>query len=269
MNSFQLVHLEDEVMTLPTNTRIEVQGDFRAYLRVENRLDLLVKAVGSIPEFWRVLTIVENSPERITEKLSSPRTAKILEPSFRLAGDDPPSITVFYPPVPLTFTQSHNWWFANAKKKGAQFVIWIHNDAASVDGGHLRLLDFVRRITAAGRKWGTVFTSYDALAAVNLAAIEDVGGYDTAFPKYGCDCDLYHRFTLAGWECINTGIVTNHVGSQTILSDTKLRFVNGIIHPHSMDYYRNKWGGNPGEEKFAAPFNRPDLFPNLKPVGVW
>ena len=258
MNSFQLVHLEDEVMTLPTNTRIEVQGDFRAYLRVENRLDLLVKAVDSIPEFWPVLTIVDNSPERITEKLR-----------FHFAGDDPLGITVFHPPVPLTFTQSHNWWFANAKKRGAKFVLWIHNDAEAIDKGHLRLLGFVRRITAEGRKWGTVFTSYDALAAVNLAAIEDVGGYDTAFPKYGCDCDLYHRFTLAGWECINTGIVTNHVGSQTILSDTKLRFVNGIIHPHSMDYYRNKWGGNPGEEKFAAPFNRPDLFPNLKPVGVW
>lgn len=220
-------------------------SDFRCYIRTENRFDLLAKAVASIPEFHDLLTIVDNSPDGLT-------------------GTWP--CAVWRPPVPLTFTQSHNWWFADARKKGAQFIVWMHGDAEAVDRGHLRLLEVTRKCEV---KWGTIFTSYDALATVNLDAIDAVGHYDVHFEKYCCDCDLYYRFALEGWQCIDSGIVTKHIGSATITSDPQLYFTNKIIHSHAFDYYFRKWGGDPGEERYRIPFNRPELFPTLKPVGVW
>jgi len=220
-------------------------SDFYVYIRVENRFDLLRKAVDSIPEFHNLLTIVDNSPKGLT-------------------GEWP--CTVYHPPVPLTFTQTHNWWFANARGRGAKFIIWMHADAEAVDGGHIRLVEWALTET---RKWYTLWTSYDAMAAVNLKAIEEVGGYDTHIEKYTCDNDLTWRMRLAGWPPIDTGIFTKHLGSSTIKSDPQLLFLNDIVHGLSTEYYKRKWGGLPEHERFTVPFNRPDLFPDLKPVGVW
>jgi hypothetical protein len=224
---------------------MRVLSDFYVYIRVENRFDLLRKAVDSIPEFHDLLTIVDNSPNG-------------LEGTYPCA--------VYRPPVPLTFTQTHNWWFQAAKHRGGKYVIWMHADAEAVDNGHLKLLDFMRAET---RKWYTIWTNYDSLAAVNLAAIEEVGGYDQHIEKYNCDNDLTWRMKLAGWEAIDSGINTLHLGSSTIKSDSRLNFVNSIVHGLADVYYVSKWGGLPNHEKYTVPYNRPDLFPDLKPVGVW
>ena len=45
-----------------------MESDYRVYLRVENRPDLLSKAIDSIKEFWPVLTILDNTPEGIIRK---------------------------------------------------------------------------------------------------------------------------------------------------------------------------------------------------------
>jgi hypothetical protein len=217
-------------------------------MRVENRFDLLRNAVASIPEFHDKLTIVDNSPEGLT-------------------GEWP--CAIFLPPVPLTFTQSHNWFFKDARARGAKFIIWMHSDAIAVDGGHLKLLEFARKCNEEGRKWYTIWTNYDSLAAVNLDAIDDVGGYDWHIPKYMCDNDLTYRMKLRGWEAIDTGIYTTHLGSQTIKSDPRLRHINDIVHGLSAQYYVQKWGGMPEREVFTTPFNRPHWFKDLKPVGVW
>lgn len=215
---------------------MDIPSDFYVYMRVENRFDLLRNAVNSIPEFWPLLTVVDNSPKGIDIELPC---------------------TIFRPPVPLTFTQSHNWFFKNAKEKGAKFILWMHMDAEAVDNGHLRLLEFTRKIVAEGRKWGLVWTNYDSLAAVNLDMIADVGGYDTIFPKYFCDNDHTRRMRLAGWETINSGIYTKHIGSQTILSDPTLKFLNEVTFPLYQKYYEIKWGGSPEKETYLTPFNRP------------
>lgn len=211
-------------------------SDFYVYMRAENRRDLIEKAVNSIPEFWPHLTIVDNSPD----------DAPILEGETRF--------NVFRPPVPLTFTQSHNWFFADAKRRGAKFLLWMHTDAEAFDGGHLRLLELARMYTGQRRKWGLIWTNYDSMAAVNLDMIEDVGGYDTVFPKYFCDNDHTRRMRLAGWETIDSGIITKHLGSQTIKSDPKLLFLNGVTFPLYRQYYVAKWGGFPDHEKFDVPF---------------
>jgi hypothetical protein len=205
-------------------------------MRVENRFDLLRNAVNSIPEFYSLLTIVDNSPDGLT-------------------GEWP--CAIFRPPVPFTFVMSHNWWFRDARSKGCKFVIWQHTDATSVDGGHLRLLEFTRKCIENGRKWGTIFTNYDTMAAVNLDAIDDVGPYDTILDKYFCDDCLYYRMRLRGWENIQSGIHTDHVGSQTIKSDPKLNFLNSQTFDLYKAYFIKKWGGMPGHEVYTVPFNNP------------
>ena len=214
-----------------------MESDYRVYLRTENRPDLLRKAVDSIKEFWPVLTIVDNSPESFVK------------------AEEFTGATVFSPIIPLTFTQSHNFFFKDAKERGAKFIIWMHNDAEAVDGGHLKLLELARRYTAEGRKWGLIWTNYDSIAAVNLAMIDDVGGYDTVFPKYFCDNDHTRRMQLTGWETISSGIHSNHLGSQTIKSDPDLTFMNTATFDLYKDYYVKKWGGEPEHETYPIPFN--------------
>jgi hypothetical protein len=207
-------------------------------MRAENRPDLIEKAVNSIPEFWPYLTIVDNSPDETPI----------------LAGET--RFNVFRPPVPLTFTQSHNWFFSNAKFRGAKFLLWMHTDAEAVDGGHLRLLELARQCVTADRRWGVIWTNYDSLAAVNLDMIADIGGYDNVFPKYFCDNDHIRRMRLAGWETISSGIHTMHIGSQTIKSDPELNFLNSVTFPLYRQYYIAKWGGPPEHETYQYPFNR-------------
>jgi hypothetical protein len=212
------------------------ESDFRVYMRVENRRDLLDKAIASIPEFWPLLSIVDNSPDGMCDGL-------------------PEGITIMHGPIPLTFTQSHNWFYKDAKEKGCKFILWMHTDAEAVDNGHLRLLDFAREQCVGKRKWGLAWTSYDSLTALNLDMISEVGGYDTIFPKYFCDNDHTRRMRLAGWETIDTGIVTKHIGSQSILSDPKAKFLNDVTFPLYQQYYIKKWGGTVDHETFTRPFD--------------
>lgn len=250
MNTSILEHLVNP-STDPDELDCALGRDFHVYLRVQNRPDLLLNAINSVPEFHRHMTVMDNSPDQVTDRL-------------------PPGIDVFRPPVPLTFTQSHNWFFQDARNRDCNFMVWMHSDASSVNNGHLRLVDFVRKHCVGKRKWGLAWTFYDSLAAVNLEMIDDVGGYDTVFPKYLCDNDHTYRMRVRGWETIDTGIHTEHIGSSTIKSDARLRFTNDIVHQIDSHYYRAKWGGDPDKEQFQVPFNRPDVFgDSLKPVGVW
>ena len=222
-------------------------SEFFVYMRVENRPDLLKRAVHSIPEFWNLLTIVDNSD--VEYRIPDGRLIT------GICDGLPVGITVMRPPVPLTFTQSHNWFYQDAKQRGAKFILWMHTDAEALDGGHLRLLELARKYTAEGRKWGLIWTNYDSLCALNLDMIADVGGYDTVFPKYFCDNDHTRRMRLAGWETIDSGIATMHIGSQTIKSDPVLNFLNAQTFDLYRDYYVKKWGGEPDHEKYTVPFN--------------
>jgi hypothetical protein len=218
-------------------------------MRVENRFDLLRNAVNSIPQFHSLLTIVDNSPGGLT-------------------GDWP--CTVWRPPVPMNFSDTHNWFFKDAKDKAARFIIWMHADAVSVDDGHLHLLEFTRSAISEGRKFHTIWTNYDSLASVDLVSVDEVGGYDPCIRKYMADCDLHYRMRLAGYECIQSPITsTIHLGSQTIKSDPRLRCVNDVVHGLDRQYFIAKWGGDHGKEVFTVPFNRPHWFKDLKPTGVW
>lgn len=220
--------------------------DFHAYIPVVNRLDLLWEAVDSVPELHAYMTVVDNSPG-----------------STLTIGEELPC-EVYRPPVPLTFTQTQNFFFADANKRGCDFCIWFHSDCTIPEGAIEQLVTRVQELFAAKRKWGVAFCYYDILSAVNLEAVHEIGGYDTNIRAYKSDQDFYHRMRIAGWETVDTGIAVEelkarHVGSQTIGSDRKLKFMNGVIQDLDAAYYRAKWGGEAGHESHAYPFGNREL----------
>lgn len=210
-------------------------SDFCAYVFYVNRPDLLKRSIAAFPDLEDELTIVDNSVDGIP--FPDPRT--------------------FRPPVPLSYTQSMNWMLKDAKEKQRDFIVHFHSDTFSSNLDAVRqLLDYVRNLKAQEKRWACAWTFYDILWAINPTAAKDIGGWDTVFSAYYSDNDQRRRWTLAGWECIDTHIEgVNHEGSATIKSDPKLNFLNGQTFPLYRDYYIRKWGGEPGHEIFSKPFN--------------
>jgi len=159
---------------------------------------------------------------------------------------------VYWPVEPLSASQSLNVmaYFARARK--ADVLISMHSDAEAVDGALGKLL---AAASEAQGKWGVLFTAYDALAAFNMKALDDVGPWDTILPQYFTDNDMYRRMRAKGWECRDTGIFVKHEGSVTINSDPKRRYLNSVTFNLYKQYYIAKWNGQPGEEGWDKPFN--------------
>lgn len=221
-------------------------SEYHAYIPYVNRPDLLKRAVESVPELWDNLTILDNS-------------------EFGVDTELPDKVEIFTPPVPLSFSQSQNAFFKDAKRRGCKFILWLHNDCELPQGAALKLIERVRSYYAEGRKWGVAYTFYDIFSAVNLAMVDEVGGYDTNIFSYKSDQDMYRRVRLAGWETVDTeieveAIRASHLGSQTIRSDEKLNLINGVTQSMAAFYYQSKWGGDAGQEKTKFAFGRPDLF---------
>lgn len=230
-------------------------SDYHVYIPYLNRPDLLKRAVDSVPELWPNLTIIDNSSEQ-----------DVIDDTFHtpsMQGNI--GLSIFRPNVPFSFTMSQNWFFYDAKRRGCKFMMWFHNDCQLPSGAVQQMIDRVRGYYAEGRKWGVAFSYYDIFSAVNLAMVDEVGGYDTNIFSYVGDQDYYLRVKLAGWELVNTeieveAIRSGHVGSQTINSDERIRLINGVTQTMANFYFSEKWGGEPGKEKFTTPWNRPDLF---------
>jgi hypothetical protein len=217
-----------------------------AYVFYVNRPDLLDRALLSFPTLLsaHVLTIVDNSgcDQEITQQGGPVR--------------------YYQPPVPLTYAQSMNWMLKDAKEQGSNIIIHFHSDAYSTNpDAEKELLEKVFAYEAEGRKWACAWTHYDILWAINVKALEDIGGWDVNLPTYYGDNDAKRRWQLAGWECIDTHIKgIDHEGSATINSDPMLKFMNAQVFPLHSYYYQQKWGGEAGHEKYDVPFGRTDLF---------
>jgi hypothetical protein len=218
-------------------------SDYKAYIGFVNREDLVRRAIESSAEVLPDLTVIDNSENGIS-----------FDPGCR----------VFRPPMPIWFVHCVNFALLDARRQGASMCLWLHSDAWAPEGAYTKLIETVRQFTSEGRKWGVVFTSYDALVALNTAMLDDVGLFDQNLSWYHGDQDYYRRVTLAGYECIDTAIEVNHEYSMTIRSDPKIGFLNSIMHPLGSQYYVQKWGGPCGEEKHTVPFGRPDLFQDAR-----
>jgi len=96
-----------------------------------------------------------------------------------------------------------------------------------------------------------------ALFAQSLDATTTVGFYDeNFFPAYYEDVDYERRCALAGVRrlspCVTEGIL--HAGSATsrAMPDMSEHYE---WYRQNLDYYKKKWGGEPGSEQFTVPFD--------------
>lgn len=209
-------------------------SDYRVFVPFVNRPDLLHKATASLADVKDYLAIVDNSGDG----------------SIWLDA----TIQTFQPLVPYTFSQTMNLILKVTRQAKAKICIFMHSDAEAGEGTVMALISEARK--REGTKWGVIWTNYDALAAFNPDAFEDIGGWDEVLPQYFSDVDTYRRLKLAGWECIDTGLPVKHTASSTINADEFLKFRNSITFPLYQAYYHRKWGGASGHEIYIKPFNR-------------
>lgn len=232
-------HAKEEARLKHERNRREKSMDYAAFCPYVNRPDLLARVVSSTAEAGVKLHIINNSDDKNLEA----------HPAL-----------IINPPVPLSFTQSMNFEFLLTKEFGKKYCVHMHSDAVVPPEAFAQLLEYARRMDIEGRRWMILYTLYDVLCCYNVDAVLEVGGYDTNFAAYFSDNDLWQRAKVAGFECINTDIQgISHEGSATINSDPKLQFLNGQTFPLYSYYYQQKWGGEPGHEKFTVPFDNPDL----------
>lgn len=88
-----------------------------------------------------------------------------------------------------------------------------------------------------------------ALFAQSRECTDRIGWYDEGFrPAYYEDQDYSYRLRLAGMPRRKVPVGATHVCSATIA------VARNISSEVSALYYRAKWGGMPGEERFTEPF---------------
>ena len=196
---------------------------------------LLRRAVDSVAELWPSTLVVDNSD----------------------AGLDASAwpVEVVRPPVPLSFSQTMNLLSALGRDRSCKLVMLLHSDAAPAAGTPARLIAALDEAAATGPRWGIAFTNYDAFAAYSAAMIADVGPWDVTLPQYFADVDYYRRVRLAGWEILETGLPVLHEPSSTIRLDSARAAQHAVTFPLYERYYAAKWGGGPGSETFARPFD--------------
>ena len=91
--------------------------------------------------------------------------------------------------------------------------------------------------------------------ALNRACLESVGYFDENFhPAYFEDNDYHWRCRQKKVEVRPLVTASTHVGSATIFGNPEYRARNKDTFEENKDYYRAKWGGTPGEERWSAPF---------------
>jgi len=96
-----------------------------------------------------------------------------------------------------------------------------------------------------------------AAFAISAEAVQTVGLFDENFvPAYYEDNDYHRRAVLLGVPVIQVPSRLRHAGSMVIRGSDHFRSENNRTFPLNGDYYRRKWGGMPGSEKFATPFDR-------------
>ena len=95
---------------------------------------------------------------------------------------------------------------------------------------------------------------------INKKCWDIIGEFDENFrPCYFEDNDYHHRIELAQMKavCLPTAMFY-HYGSRTQNEAIGRPICSSPQFEYNGRYYQNKWGGVPGSESFATPFNKPD-----------
>jgi hypothetical protein len=114
-------------------------------------------------------------------------------------------------------------------------------------------------VIGSGAALGTSLSQALSCAAIGEAAIAKVGYFDQNFwPAYLEDNDYARRLGLAGLPHLgDTRTLLEHNRSLTLRSGFRLRQRHTERWKRTREYYLRKWGGFPGSERFASPFDDP------------
>jgi len=84
-----------------------------------------------------------------------------------------------------------------------------------------------------------------------------IGEFDERFyPAYFEDNDYHYRAKLLKKRLVKTSTALYyHYGSRTIKGNVAIKETVNAYYEQNREYYKEKWGGEPGEEKYKIPFD--------------
>ncbi len=221
-------------------------------IAVLNRFDLLARLLNSLePRSMGTLWIVDNRPyvdrrpllsicpalERYEERL------RVIRAEYNLGV-------------------AASWNLIIRATPGSPYWVLCNDDVVFARDGLARLEEHV--VTRIDRE-AAMFAYGFSCFAVTALGIQTVGFFDENFwPAYLEDVDWFRRATLLGIpSSLISAVADDHgidgQGSSTIRFQPDLAQALGLTHVHAANYYRKKWGGDPGNEVFDLPFHRPDV----------
>lgn len=232
-----------------------------------NRIDLTARCIESIDYPVDKLVII----------LQGPGSEKIyIQSSKRIVALDDSGVPVIMGIVPEGVGEVICIRHPNAGVAGAWNEIiklfpapwWMtcNNDIQFTPGD---LQKMAEHVALEGQGAAMIYGNHGASwFAITAFGVQKVGLFDeNIYPAYLEDCDWGRRCDLAGERRLTVENVQaihgsephgqhgKMAGSCTVYSDESLRDKNGRTHAMNFEYYRAKWGGNNGEEKFKTPFN--------------
>ena len=249
-----------------------------------HRTDLLFRLLATLEHAGAAiehLVIVNNHPKRNLLLTRPPAHAPVKQmtiihhPNAGVAGAWNEIIKLF--PAPWWLIVNDDIAFQPgdlAKMAGAVngVVGWFGTEQIPT-GGREGLGTGVEPVpTGAQVKPGVFYGNHGASCfGITAGCVARVGLFDeNIYPAYLEDCDHAYRCDLLGMPRTNVaGLQARHgddqlTGSCTINSDPAIQVENVRTHGNNFEYYRRKWGGINGEEKFKTPFNDPGW-----PVWAW
>lgn len=202
---------------------------------VLNRPDLLAATVASIDHPVGTLLIIDNSPE-----LGMGDVAEEHQPAC--VGE----LVVTEPPTNLGVAAS--WNLAIRSYPAAPWWAIVNADIEFAPGA-LAALDEAMTDAAEVR----CLVEFGAFG-ITAEAIDRVGFFDENFyPVYVEDTDYRRRCALLGVPIYDIPNDTTHVGSVSYRGNPRAK--NASTYPENVAYYRAKWGGWLGNERYTTPFD--------------
>ena len=198
---------------------------------VLNRPDLLRACLRSIDVPVERLVVIDNSG---TGELGD------------VATDIRPDALIVDPPSNLGVAAS--WNFTIRTTPDAPWWCLVNADVQFSPGDLARLAEWMPDGPAVG--------SLEAFGAfgITAACVDAAGFFDENFhPIYCEDTDYRRRCALLGIPITDLYSETTHVGSVSYRGNP--RADNARTYPENVDYYRRKWGGWIGDERYATPFD--------------
>jgi hypothetical protein len=192
------------------------------------RTDLLTRMVESIDEEVQTLLVIDNGG-RVPDDFP----AKVVHLPHNIGVGASWNLAV-------KLTPQAKWWL-------------IVNDDITFGPGDLARLSSVMDDGSAKIATLLGFAAF----AINQRALDRLGFFDENFhPAYCEDNDMTWRARIAEVPMVEVEGHLEHEGSATIRGHDLYMHQNGYSFTANLTYYRSKWGGNPGEEQFATPFDK-------------